>query len=143
MEPKRVYFNQLSPINSLIYVLMGITYIFLGISILLKGQVIFGILLLAFSSFALVIIALNASKSYSKKQYIEISDDAITIINSILSKKEIYPVHLISELKIKNRLLSFKRKERKIKLRLSGLNYNEMKILDEAISQLNSNESKK
>lgn len=108
-----------------------------------KGQVIFGILLLAFSSFALVIIALNASKSYSKKQYIEISDDAITIINSILSKKEIYPVHLISELKIKNRLLSFKRKERKIKLRLSGLNYNEMKILDEAISQLNSNESKK
>lgn len=143
MESRRVYFNQLSPINSLIYVLMGITYIFFGISILLKGQVIFGILLLAFSFFALLIIALNASKSFSKKQYIEISDDAITIINSIFSKKEIYPVHVISDLKIENRILSFKLKEREIKLKLSGLNYNEMKILHEAIGQLNSNESKK
>jgi hypothetical protein len=130
MDEFVIYLNKFTKYTQVIFFLMGITYLFLGVSSILRSEILMGIIQLALASITIVLLILNMSKDISSKLYLKLDASCFYYRDSILFKPKQFPWSVLSNVEITKGKVYFDFKDgRKDQITLSALNFNEQQFL--------------
>lgn len=124
---------------------MGITYFFLGLSSLIKNEILIGTIQLSLAIIALIFLLISVLPSNSFKIFYSLDDKKISLRNSLITKEKGYFWEEIDKIEITESFIILIIKSKEVKIRLSALNYNESKLfidnLNKYIEKYNINSS--
>ncbi|MEA3443749.1 MAG: hypothetical protein U9R19_03400 [Bacteroidota bacterium] len=127
MDEICIYLNKHVRSTVLVFALMGFTYLFLGISDLIKQNQIIGIIEILFAIVALFALLINSLPAYQFKLFYCIDREKISVRTHLFQKTKYYFWNSLNEIRItKNEVLLLFDNGKPAKIRLSTLNYNEL-----------------
>lgn len=135
MKNVKIYLNKISKLTILLYAILGFIYLVIGISSIINGNIITGIIHVIIVVTASVLLAISSLPKYSKQLYFAIDSEKISIKKiSFLKTKRYYWKEIVS-IKVKERkiILNFKNKRLKV-IRLNDLEYDEQIYFKEGIN---------
>ena len=136
MDQVCIYLNKHVRSTLFVFLLMGITYLLLGVSDLLKDNLLMGIVEIALSSIALVFLLLNSLPAFEFKLFYCIDKDRISKRTHLFQKKRTFAWDTITEIRISNsELMLFLSNGKSERINLNSLNYNEKQYFTTVLLQ--------
>lgn len=136
MDEVCIYLNKYVRSTLLVFALMGITYLLIGVSDLVKLNILVGIIEISFSATALFFLLLNVLPAYDFKLFYCIDKDKISMRIHLFQKERVYKWDSIAKIEIKrSELFIYQENKKPGKIRLSSMNYNELQFFNKVLSK--------
>lgn len=136
MDEVCIYLNKHVRSTLLVFILMGITYLLLGISEIIKHNPFMGIIEISISAIALLFLLLNVLPAYEFKLFYCIDKDKISTRVHLFQKEKVYRWDTINQIKItKTELILFQNNKNPKRIRLSSMNYNELQFFNKVLTK--------
>jgi len=126
MKEVKIYLNKISKLTITLYAILGLIYLIIGISSIINGHIITGIIHIVVVLIASTLLIFSSLPKYSKQLYFAINSEKISIKKfSFIKPRIIYWKEIISiSIKEKKIIFYIKNKRRKV-IRLNDLEYDE------------------
>ncbi len=134
MEEFVIYLNKFTKFTLFIFILMGITYVFLGISSIINEAIIMGCIQLVIALMAIGLLVINSFDSISNKLQLRLNEQSIFYRDSMILKPKEYFWTELNNVEVRKGYIRFSLKNgTEEQFSLSALNFNEQQFLKEKL----------
>lgn len=136
MDEVCIYLNKYIRSTLLVFALMGITYLLIGVSDIVKHNMFVGSIEISFAAIALVFLMLSALPAFQFKLFYCIDKDKISTRVHLFQKERVYRWDSISKIEqTKTEILVFQNSNIPGRIRLNSMNYNELQYFNLILSK--------
>lgn len=136
MDEVCIYLNKYVRSTILVFTLMGITYLLIGVSDIIKHNLFEGILEISFAAIALIFLLLSVLPAFQFKLFYCIDKDKISSRVHLFQQEKICRWDSITKIEQTNtELLVYQNNNEPWRIRLNSMNYNELQYFNLILSK--------